>query len=429
METLIVKQTSSKHIASLDNGDLPERSLQGDYIREKMRTGEHDDFDIVANMYNGVYGKRAANMKDVLRGVTESRVTSWAKRHGIILTEQDGARLLTLADAVNDMSAEFSDFEADVAFDAALRDIHTHAREDADALFERATNKLEQDRAAIAAKKKARLWQAVEIFAGEIGVPPIERQDLHTFVDTLFPQAYAKEFLRNERKMAEVLELLDIVERHGIARYHHIVDAAGGAGDLGVAIAEKYPSVDVRVVDVVAGLGDYVSYLARNGLDQTTRNRVHFELSPLQDVTVLPSEAEETALVAKHPCGGLKDEIINLAARENVPFLCIMSCCQDKMALHPEVYAKYYGMENDIPGFVHLAKRSARTNIEPEDFRNDEKMYAKKKQERADGFAAMNDLDRRSVDRLRSLGYEVEMETSTDSRIKKGNTIIAKKVL
>lgn len=284
---IIVAQTSAKHIGTRNEHDRPMRLKQGDYIRERVHAPDYDAFDIVANMYNGVYGKRARKKK-------------------IPLTPEHEEDVLRLADALNGFASDVQEFEADVALDEALRAVkklpHAHEK---DAAFTKAMFTRQEAHESLSRSSQEALKKAVEAFALTLGVQRADDlQELETLCASLLPLAREKEFKRNERKMAEVLELLEILEKEGVEHFHHLIDAAGGAGDLGIALAERYPHMDARIVDVVPALGDYVAYLSRNGLHKTTRDRVHFELSPLQNVEVHPAEAPDTALVAKHPCGG-----------------------------------------------------------------------------------------------------------------------------
>jgi hypothetical protein len=248
-------------------------------------------------------------------------------------------------------------------------------------------------------------------------------------------EAMKKEYKRTRGKIAESREFLKIIDRYqsSLTNIEEFIDMAGGAGDIGVLLGEKFSDKDIRVriVDVVPVLEQYAGYLKEQGISSGMTERVKFELHPLQETVI--TEPSKTAIIAKHPCGGLKDDIVDIAIENGVPFLAIMTCCQDKMCDHADQYADKYvdetGANNRFKSkeeFIEVAKRSASTNIEVDEApkKSQRKLQGKFDQ----GVEAMRRLDEITAERLKEAGYEVDIITIESDLVKKGDVIIARKI-
>ena len=190
-----------------------------------------------------------------------------------------------------------------------------------------------------------------------------------------------------------------------------VIDMAGGAGDLGLAVSAELLASgrelkEGRIVDPFArtcGL-DYfmdfsIDYLP---FSEELREKVHQTHETLQESEITP----DAIVVAKHACGDLSDSIIEKWVDSDSPMLVMMTCCQEKAAHKPARY--------DIPqaDWEKWCKDSGKTN-DPNG-----------KQYRV-GMEAMTKLDTARVQYLRRHGFEAELHQT--NKFPKGDVIIARR--
>lgn len=396
------------------------------YVSQKERNPARLDFerdgDVIGNLYNEYYGKAGVNFPDVVRSVAEKRAVAILKKP---LGEGRAKELaVEISQAVANEGYLQRFRELELAFDETYRRLSEPERASATH-----NGTMFQTFLATVGQMRREYERALVDAMAVKGVPAELRQELVAAVPEIMSQAMRKEYERTRRKIAEMRALLGVLDRYAgdLKDMSTFVDMAGGVGDLGVAIAETRATdgVRVRVVDVVPSFEQYAGYLKSVGLVSDTRDRVSFELHPLQETSI--DDREHTAIVAKHPCGGLKDEVVDLAIRENVAFVMIMTCCQDKMCEHAEQFFPKYQSDAipTIDEFRRLAKTSARTNIDPSEAHPERRLALEAKRE--EGVRAMLQLDQRTAERLREAGYDVDMFQIEDPLIHKGNVIVARK--
>lgn len=202
-----------------------------------------------------------------------------------------------------------------------------------------------------------------------------------------------------------------------------IMDMAGGAGDLGLAVAAHRLSKglslkDIRIID---------PFIKQESLDmfgklmieampfrEELREKFKPENKTLQEAEI----SADAAVVAKHPCGDLTDSIITKWIDSKSPLLVIMTCCQDKAAdkIAP------YGI--DQADWTAWCKESAMTNTVLPD--SSDPKYAKEKEKLERGKAAMLKLDNARVKYLRDQGFDAELRTT--NQFPKGDVIIARRL-
>jgi hypothetical protein len=215
-----------------------------------------------------------------------------------------------------------------------------------------------------------------------------------------------------EQKMEELRHMLEGLEpylRKLPPDAATVMDMAGGAGDLGLAVgthllADGRRLDGVRIVDPFAKsmaldvftdmIVDYLPF--REELREKT---VHTNLT-VQEAAI-PRDA---IVVAKHACGTLSDDIIERWVRSESPLLAIMTCCHDKAREEPARY--------DLPQdeWQRLCRVSSKTN-DP------------KRERWMQGMAAMTALDEARVRYLQRFGVEARL-LQTD-KFPKGDVIIA----
>lgn len=432
---LIVEQSSARF--QRDDLGLARRQL-GEYVgirkttdlrREVLEAG-----DVISNLYNEHYGKMAVNLPDVIRGMTEKAFLGYLKKQGIDIDAStiSGAQTRLIVgqatEKIHHNGYLMKKRELELAYDTFIQQFKTQAD------YEKHLQEGAGDFARLWSELRSEYLAEVRMVASELirdlGRTDVNVDDFTKLFEEAFRKALKGEYERNRRKIAETRALLEVLESYAedFSSIEHVLDMAGGAGDLGIAIADHYAKdgKQVRIIDVVPVLELYADYLKGIGLSEGTRDRVTFEIHPLQVTEIPVGERDKTAIVAKHPCGGLKEDIVNLAIQSEVPFLMIMTCCQDKMCQHAEEYYPFYAKE--IPSreaFTDLLKRSAQTNIIVDDERPE--MQERLEKKRQDGIQAMQILDTITANRLREAGYEVDMLVSDNRRIIKGNIIVARK--
>ncbi|MEI6296901.1 MAG: methyltransferase [bacterium] len=187
-----------------------------------------------------------------------------------------------------------------------------------------------------------------------------------------------------------------------------IVDMAGGAGDLGLALTMEMMlrGKEVRetdIVDPVEGLAVFNKLIIGELPDaEKFKKIVNYKSETLQEFKI----PENSVVVAKHACGDLTDTIIEHWVKSNSPFLVIMTCCQDKAKKQPS----RYGISQIE--WEEWCRNSAKTNS------GDPKI-------RAQGMEAMTKLDEARVRYLERFGFEAKL-LQTD-KFPKGDIIVAKR--
>jgi hypothetical protein len=201
---------------------------------------------------------------------------------------------------------------------------------------------------------------------------------------------------------------------------HAVIDMAGGAGDLGLAVSSELMArgrkiKDVEIVDPQEGVDDFMHNIIdhlpfRDELRQVT----HHNTGYLQDAHIRP----DSVVVAKHACGTLTDAIISQWIDSESPMLIAMTCCQDKAKHQPASY----GMSQEHWHDACVA--SALTNTEVPDEPGRARDIALRKLE--EGQRAMLELDMARVEYLRRHGFKAELRLNPE--FPKGDVIIARRL-
>ncbi|MBU1032643.1 MAG: methyltransferase [Patescibacteria group bacterium] len=226
-----------------------------------------------------------------------------------------------------------------------------------------------------------------------------------------------------EQKVDELRYVNELIAEHPDmmpTNVRSVVDMAGGAGDLGLAIgsdllAQGREIENIEIVDPQPGVADFmhniIDYLPfREDLEKVA----HHNGGYLQDAHIRP----DAAVVAKHACGTLTDDTIKLWSESESPVLIAMTCCQDKAKDHPALY-----------GFTqkrwhNLCVMSSLTNTEiPEDPGTARDIAIKKLQM---GKEAMYELDMARVEYLRRHGFKAELYTT--DKFPKGDVVMARRL-
>jgi hypothetical protein len=190
---------------------------------------------------------------------------------------------------------------------------------------------------------------------------------------------------------------------------NEIVDMAGGAGDLGLAVSMEMflrgkELKHTYIIDPEEDLAMYNKYIIQE-LPNSDKFKevVKFKVETLQDAEI----SNNAVVVAKHPCGDLTDIIIEKWVQSKSPLLVIMTCCQEKAAERP---ARYNISQDD---WQEWCKKSARTNV----INNPQKLK--------EGVDAMTKLDNARVNYLQRYGFDAKL--FQNSQFPKGDIILAKR--
>lgn len=215
-----------------------------------------------------------------------------------------------------------------------------------------------------------------------------------------------------EQKMDELRHMLAVMEpylRKLPPDAGTVMDMAGGAGDLGLAVgthllAEGRRLDQVRIIDPFAqpmALDVFTDMIIDHlPFREELRERVVHTNLPVQEAKI-PRDA---VVVAKHACGTLSDDIIERWVRSESPLLVIMTCCHDKAKDEPARY--------DLPQeeWQRLCRISSKTNDS-------------KRERWQQGMEAMTALDEARVRYLQRFGVEAKL-IQTD-KFPKGDVIVA----
>jgi hypothetical protein len=228
-------------------------------------------------------------------------------------------------------------------------------------------------------------------------------------------------------KMKQKVEELEYVnellqkEAHGITpNVRAVIDMAGGAGDLGLAVgtelmAQGRELKDIEIVDPQKGVDDFMENIIEHiPFREDFQKIAHHNTGYLQDANIRP----DSIVVAKHACGTLTDAIIEQWINSESPMLVAMTCCQDKAKDMPA----RYGLEQRR--WHDLCVLSGATGQEVPEEPGVQRDIALKELER--GKQAMYELDMARVEHLRRNGYKAELHTT--DKFPKGDVIIARRL-
>ena len=229
-----------------------------------------------------------------------------------------------------------------------------------------------------------------------------------------------------KQKMDELRYLMDVIGREienlPVDVSYDIEDMAGGAGDLGLAVATYMLAKGknlktTRIIDPFskyASLDHFTDFMLDHlPFQKELRGNVVHTNESIQQATI----EKGSIVVAKHPCGDLADLIIEKWVNSESPMLVIMTCCQDKACGCP---SRYDIAQSD---WNTWCRESSRTNVElpPEADKGFQKMKAKLDS----GKEAMFRLDNARVEYLRRHGFEAALVTNDN--FPKGDIIVARR--
>ncbi|MFH1405228.1 MAG: methyltransferase [Patescibacteria group bacterium] len=199
-----------------------------------------------------------------------------------------------------------------------------------------------------------------------------------------------------------------------------VIDMAGGAGDLGLAITNELLSVGrevdhTEIVDPQEGVADFmetmITYLPYR--EHHEKHTVH-NTAFLQGAEITP----DSMVVAKHACGTLTDDVIKQWRESESKVLVAMTCCQDKAKDNVALYG--FSQEE----WHRLCKESAMTNTEVPELPGKAKDRALRRLEK--GNRAMKALDMARVEYLRRHGFKAELHVT--DKFPKGDVIVARRL-
>ncbi len=199
-----------------------------------------------------------------------------------------------------------------------------------------------------------------------------------------------------------------------------VIDMAGGAGDLGLAVSNEFLShgraIDrVEIVDPQEGVANFmetiINYLPfRKRMEEVAVHTTGY----LQDAHIQP----DSIVVAKHACGTLTDAVLEQWRDSESPMLIAMTCCQGKAKGEP---ARYGFLQNE---WDQLCQDSDLTNTAVPDAPGKARDRALERLAR--GNKAMQKMDMARVEYLRRHGFKAELKTT--DKFPKGDVIIARRL-
>ena len=204
------------------------------------------------------------------------------------------------------------------------------------------------------------------------------------------------------------------------ANISKVIDMAGGAGDLGLAVTNELLSrgrdvQSTEIVDPQAGVKEFMETIIDHLPFRETLKRIaHHNTGYLQDAKITP----ESIVVAKHACGTLTDAVIEQWRDSKSPMLVAMTCCQDKAKDAPARYG--FSQEE----WSRLCVESGKTGVEVPDEHGPARDEALKRVK--EGMAAMKKLDMARVGDLRRRGFAARLDIT--DKFPKGDTIIARRL-
>jgi len=199
-----------------------------------------------------------------------------------------------------------------------------------------------------------------------------------------------------------------------------VIDMAGGAGDLGLAITNEMLSrgrevEETEIVDPQEGVAEFMETIIEHLPFRKDLERIaHHNTGYLQDAEITP----ESIVVAKHACGTLTDAVIEQWRDSESPMLVAMTCCQDKAKDEPA----RYGFRQEE--WSRLCVESGKTGIEVPDEPGPARDEALERVK--EGMVAMKTLDMARVGYLRRHGFAARLDIT--DKFPKGDTIIARRL-
>lgn len=199
-----------------------------------------------------------------------------------------------------------------------------------------------------------------------------------------------------------------------------VIDMAGGAGDLGLAVSNEFLSrgreiTRVEIVDPQTGVADFMQTIIEHLPFRTQMEEVAVHTTGyLQDAHIAP----DSIVVAKHACGPLTDAVIEQWRHSESPMLVAMTCCQGKAKGEPAPYG--FSQEE----WDRLCQESDLTNTNIPDAPGKARDRAISRLET--GNQAMKKIDMARVTYLRRHGFKAELKMT--DKFPKGDVIIARRL-
>ena len=232
-----------------------------------------------------------------------------------------------------------------------------------------------------------------------------------------------------EQKVEELRYVNELLEKHlteipqGV---HRVIDMAGGAGDVGLGITTQLLSEGrdinhVEIVDPQTGTDLFMHTIIdhlpfQQELEKIVHHALEHNNGYLQNADITP----DAMVVAKHACGTLTDDSLDLWKDSDSKIFVAMTCCQDKACGHPSRY--------DIPQeeWDRLTTESGWTNLEDEIGKSSGQKKKELEEKMIKGKEAMKILDMARVDYLRRHGFQAELYMT--DKFPKGDVIIARRL-
>lgn len=233
------------------------------------------------------------------------------------------------------------------------------------------------------------------------------------------------------QKVEEVEYINELLDRYLDAlplESRRVIDMAGGAGDVGLAVATELilhgHDIDrVDIVDPQSGTDDFMKTIIANlppYLRTTFEKIAHHALESgsgyLQDTKI----TADSIVVAKHACGTLTDDIIAQFKDSDSKLLVAMTCCQDKACGHPSRYGFSQGE------WDRLTVETGWTNLEDQIARSSGHKRTQLEEKLAKGKEAMKTMDMARVEYLRRHGFAAELHMT--DKFPKGDVIVARRL-
>ncbi len=260
--------------------------------------------------------------------------------------------------------------------------------------------------------KRLKYAKSTEIFRDKIpSFRRKKRSKKEKITHTDLNQEAQKTKEKVEQKMEELRYMMDIIRptlKTLPDSVNKVMDMAGGAGDLGMAVTMEMLTADksIKETHIVEPFTELQVFnrIILNELPHAEefKNIITYDLGTVQETTI-PSDA---IVVAKHACGDLTDAIIEKWVESESPLLAIMTCCQDKAKDQP---ARYGISQEEWESLCRVSGKTGDMNPE----------------HRMKGMEAMTRLDEARVAYLRRHGFEAEL-IQTDT-FPKGDVIIARR--
>ncbi|MBU0569729.1 hypothetical protein KKB40_03030, partial [Patescibacteria group bacterium] len=223
-------------------------------------------YAIIHNLYNKYLGKEAINLQDVVQGIVSKKIGEYGKKQHLDL---DQGAVEAIAKASWSIEQQIEKMKKEAEFydrfieenEGIFRVGKTGSWTDLKKQMDRRKQMLEY----FEQNRIEKIFNTIKEKTQNLNLTEEQIKQLFQTAQQSFEIGVHKEHKRTNRKIAEIRELLGLLEKYedsedsleGITTF---IDMAGGAGDLGVAIAEKYSGkndIKVRIVDVMPVLEGY----------------------------------------------------------------------------------------------------------------------------------------------------------------------------